>query len=88
MEDFADVVHLVLDAPDPPKGIQCIFLHWFGTQGLIALWTQSCPQEVGPGGFLVFRTRSRLQKLGPDDNMAHRTQGGLQGLGPELGFGS
>jgi hypothetical protein len=38
---------------DPPRGVWCINLHWFGTQSGL--------QELGPSDILVVRTQSSLR---------------------------
>jgi ketol-acid reductoisomerase len=40
---FTDVVHWALDAPNSPmggEGVRCIYLHGFGSQGLLALGSE------------------------------------------------
>jgi hypothetical protein len=48
MEDLTDVVHRALDAPDLARRVRCIFLHRFGSPGLLALGSEAPSDSWDP----------------------------------------
>jgi hypothetical protein len=69
MDDFIDVVYMSLDGPDPPRGVQRVYLCGFRLRELLAPRVRKCPQELGPGGLLVVGARIGLRELKLSDGI-------------------
>jgi hypothetical protein len=88
VENLSDVVDRALDTPDPPGvGVQCVFLHWFGTRGLLApgpettsqSWDPTISWSLGPEWPLGAGTQ---RHLGPQDPKRPPGAGTWRHLGP------
>jgi hypothetical protein len=84
MEDFIDIIHWLLDGPDPPGGIRHTHLHGFRFRVLLAPRVRKGSQELGPGGLLVDGPGSASGSCGSVMCWPHRNASRLGGGGELL----